>query len=224
MAQRARWVADCVDLPIIADADTGYGDANSVARTVREFESAGIAGIHIEDQNLPKRCGAMPGVKLVELDEAVKRVRAALEARRDPNFLIIARTDAIATGDFEEAIRRAEAFAELGVDLVFVEDVASEQQVLDIPRRLPGVPLLFDSFETWPWTRKDTAELGKIGYKIIIMCLSVTFAYARAVQKVLRAIRDHGSTLSLNDGDLISRTDYERILSLEVCKKVEAGK
>ncbi len=211
MVQRARHVAECVRLPVLADADTGYGDANAVARTVREFESAGIAGVHIEDQALPKRCGAMPGLKLVDLDEAVNRVKTALAARRDPNFLVIARTDAIATGDFDEAIRRAQVFAELGADLVMVEDSASEQHVIDIPRRLPGVPLLFDSFDAWPWTLKPTAELGQLGYKIVIFCLSTTFAYANAARRVLRAIRDQGTTRSL-ENELVSRVDYERIL------------
>lgn len=214
MTQRARWISESVKLPIIADADTGYGDDHSVARTVREFERAGVSAIHIEDQDLPKRCGAMPGVKIVDLDQAVRRLRAALNARTDPNFLIIARTDAIATGDFEEAIRRAQVFAEVGADLVMVEDAANEQQVRDIPKRLSGVPLLFDAFEAWPWTVQSTNTLWELGYKIVIMCLATTLAHAEATRTVLRAIRDDGSTQAVG-GILMSLRDYERVLGID---------
>lgn len=213
MAQRARAVAGCLQVPVLADADTGYGDAHAVARTVREFEAAGVAGIHLEDQDLPKKCGAMPGVKIVGIDAAVERIRAALDARTDPDFLIIARTDAIATGDYDEAIRRGAIFAELGADLVFVEDVASAEQVRSIPRDLSGVPLMFNAFEAWPWSVRSTDELFALGYRVVITCLSTTFAYAQAARTVLRAIREHGSTQSVRE-QLMDVKEYERVLGL----------
>ncbi|MEV0072898.1 MULTISPECIES: oxaloacetate decarboxylase [unclassified Amycolatopsis] len=213
MTERARWVTSSLDLPVLADADAGYGDSHAVARTVREFEAAGVAGIHVEDQDLPKRCGAMEGVRIVPFEDAVARLRAALKARTDPDFLIIARTDALALGDEAEAVRRAEAFAEEGADLVMVEDVRSEDQVRRLPKLLPGVPLLFDAFEVWPWTLRDTAELGELGYKIAIMCLSTTLAYAQAARTVLRAIRDEGSTRGVLD-TLMPLAEYERVLGI----------
>jgi 2-methylisocitrate lyase-like PEP mutase family enzyme len=214
MTQRARWVAGALSVPVIADADAGYGDAHAIARTVGEFEHTGVAAIHIEDQDLPKRCGAMGGVRIVPFDDAVARVRAALAARSDPNLMIIARTDALALGDLDEAVRRAEAFAELGVDLVMVEDVASEEQVRALPGLLPGIPLLFDAFEVWPWTVVDTAELGRLGYKVVIMCLSTTLAYAQAARTVLRAIKREGSTTHVT-GALMPLAEYERVLGAD---------
>lgn len=214
MTQRTRWIAGSLRIPVVADADAGYGDTHAVARTVAEFEHTGVAAIHIEDQDLPKRCGAMGGVRIVPFDEAVARLRAALAARTDPGMLIIARTDALALGDLDEAVRRAEAFAELGADLVMVEDVASAEQVEALPRLLPGVPLLFDAFEVWPWTVRDTRELGELGYKMVIMCLSTTLAYAQAARTVLRSIKTQGSTRELGDL-LMPLAEYERVLGAE---------
>jgi 2,3-dimethylmalate lyase len=214
MTERARWITGSLDVPVLADADTGYGDSHAVARTVREFEMAGVAGIHIEDQDHPKRCGAMGGVRIVPLDVAIARLRAALAARTDPDFLIIARTDALALGDLDEAVRRAEAFAEVGADLVMVEDIRSEEQVRALPGLLPGIPLLYDAFEVWPWTVQDTAELASLGYKIAIMCLSTTLAYAEAARTVLRAIRRDGSTRNVVDM-LMPLEDYGRVLGAD---------
>ncbi|WP_345606696.1 isocitrate lyase/PEP mutase family protein [Pseudonocardia adelaidensis] len=214
MTQRARWVTGCLDVPVIADADTGYGDEHAIARTVREFENAGVAGIHIEDQELPKRCGAMGGVRIVPFDTAVARLRTALAARTDPDLLVIARTDALALDDLDEAVRRAEAFAEAGADLVMVEDVRSPEQVGALPKLLPGIPLLFDAFEVWPWTVLDTAELAELGYKVAIMCLSTTLAYAEAARTVLRAIRQDGSTRAVADR-MMPLAEYERVLGID---------
>lgn len=214
MTERARWVTGSLEVPVIADADTGYGDSHAIARTVREFEMAGVAGIHIEDQDLPKRCGAMAGVRIVPLDVAVDRVQTALAARADPDFLIIARTDALALGDLDEAVRRAEAFAEAGADLVMVEDIRSEEQVRALPGLLPDIPLLYDAFEVWPWTVRDTAELTALGYKVAIMCLSTTLAYAGAARTVLRAIKNDGSTRNVLD-TLMPLADYERVLGAD---------
>ncbi|MGP4091047.1 isocitrate lyase/PEP mutase family protein [Streptomyces sp. KR55] len=214
MTQRARWVASSLRIPVVADADAGYGDAHAVARTVTEFEHTGVAAIHIEDQDLPKRCGAMGGVRIVPFDDAVARLRAALAARTDPEMVIIARTDALALGDLDEAVRRAEAFAELGADLVMVEDVGSEEQVRALPELLPGIPLLFDAFEIWPWTVRSTEELSELGYKMVIMCLSTTLAYAQAARTVLRSIKTEGSTRGVGDL-LMPLGDYERILGAE---------
>lgn len=213
MTQRARGVTGALGIPVVADADTGYGDELAVARTVREFEAAGVCGIHIEDQDLPKRCGAMPGVRIVDLDESLSRLEAALAARTDPNFLVIGRTDALATGDYDDAIRRASAYAEVGADLVIVEDVTSAEQVESIPRDLPGVPLMFDSLEAWLWSIRPAHELFGLGYRMVIMCLSTTLAYAHAARSVLRAIRKNGTAAELTD-QMMDLHEYERILGV----------
>src|SRR5438045_6789201 len=121
MADHARNIAAVVDIPLIADADTGYGNALNVRRTVQTYEAAGVAALHIEDQVAPKRCGHLSGHQVVPLAEFAGKIRAAVEARRDPDLLIIARTDAISAADFEEALRRGEAAARAGADVLFVE-------------------------------------------------------------------------------------------------------
>ena len=218
MAQHARGIASAVDLPVLADADTGYGDAAMVARTVAEFEAAGVAGIHLEDQALPKRCGAMPGVRLAPLDEALERVRAALGARSNPEFVIVARTDALVTDDYPEALRRAQAFAEAGADLVFVEDPRSAEDVERLPRDLDGIPLMIDVFETWPWTQRPVQELEQLGYKLAIYCLSATLAYAYAAREVFRTLREAGQTRAC-EPRMLTRQEYEAVLGLDLAEQ-----
>src|SRR5512145_2667933 len=145
--ERAAQVVSAVRLPIIADADTGYGNAVNLVRTVREFERAGVAAIHIEDQITPKRCGHLDGKEVISLEEMEKKLEAALGARSDPDFGIIARTDALGVHGFDDAIARARAFAKLGVDAVFVEAPQSESELKETPRRVTGVPLLVNVFK-----------------------------------------------------------------------------
>jgi 2-methylisocitrate lyase-like PEP mutase family enzyme len=181
-----------VEIPLICDGDTGYGGVDNVARTVQEYEAAGVAAIHIEDQIIPKKCGAMPGVEVVDFEDAVARVRAAVKAKRTPEFSIIARTDARAAVGFEEALRRARAFAAAGADLVYIEDLQSREEIERVPREVPSVPLMFDVLEAWSWTNIPLVELEKMGYKVVIYCLTATMAYAKAVQEVLGAILEMG--------------------------------
>ncbi|MEK7794629.1 MAG: isocitrate lyase/PEP mutase family protein, partial [Candidatus Hydrogenedentota bacterium] len=140
MIQNAARIVDACGLPVIADADTGYGDGGNVARTVREYERAGVAAIHIEDQAWPKRCGHMDGKHLVSTSEMVAKVRAAVDARRDDHLVIIARTDAIAVEGFEAALDRAEAYGKAGADMLFVEAPVETGQMIDVVRRLPDWP------------------------------------------------------------------------------------
>ena len=145
--ERAAQVVAAVRLPIIADADTGYGNAVNLVRTVREFERAGVSAIHIEDQITPKRCGHLDGKEVIALEEMEKKLEAALGARSDPDFAIIARTDARGVHGLEQAIARARAFARLGVDAIFVEAPQSEAELAEIPRRVPEIPLLVNVFK-----------------------------------------------------------------------------
>ena len=145
--ERAAQVVSAIKIPIIADADTGYGNAVNLVRTVREFERIGVAAIHIEDQITPKRCGHLDGKEVVSLPEIEQKLAAALATRTDPDFCIIARTDARGVNGFDDAIERARAFAKLGVDAIFFEAPQSEEELAEIPRRLPGVPLLVNVFK-----------------------------------------------------------------------------
>ena len=145
--ERAVQVVSVVNIPVIADADTGYGNAVNLVRTVREFERVGVAAIHIEDQITPKRCGHLDGKEVIPLAEMEAKLKAALAARTDPDFVIIARTDARGVNGFDDAIERARVFARVGVDAIFVEAPQSEEELAEIPRRLPGVPLLVNVFK-----------------------------------------------------------------------------
>lgn len=138
MVERAGVIARSVAVPLVSDADTGYGNELNVTRTVREFEMRGVAAIHLEDQVSPKRCGHLEGKVLVSRDEFVSKIRAAVAARRDPDFVVIARTDARAVDGLDEAIDRANAALEAGADMAFVESPASLDEVAAIPRRVRG--------------------------------------------------------------------------------------
>ena len=212
IVSQARRIVGAVDVPVICDADTGYGDsADIMRRTVEQFVRAGVAAIHIEDQTNPKRCGAMAGVRIVPLEDALQRLRWAVEARQDADMLIIARTDALAQGDYEEAIRRGRAFAKEGADLVFVEDVKTSDQVSTIARDLEGVPLMINCFETWPWTLVPTEALQDMGYKLVIFCLSMTLGYLDVCRRILQEIKARGTTEGILD-ILATREEYESLL------------
>lgn len=214
MVANARGICYGVEIPVICDADTGYGNLNNVIRTVREFEAAGVAGIHIEDQLTPKKCGAMPGLQLVSLDEALAKIKAALNARSDPDFVIIARTDARRAYDWEEAVTRAKAFAEAGVDMVYVEGLTCEDEVKQLPKKLPGVPLMLDVLETWPWTNQPIDKLSEWGYKMAIYPLTATLLFARIMEEMLQELKQAGCTRNLVPR-LMDLKEYEELLGLE---------
>src|SRR5882672_8693930 len=142
MADNAGRIASAIKLPVIADADTGYGNELNAIRTVREYQKRGVAGIHIEDQGFPKKCGHLDNKVLIPLEDYLAKIRAAVSAKRDPDFLIIARTDARAVLGFEEAIRRANAALEVGADMAFVEAPQTPDEVAAVPRQVKGPCLL----------------------------------------------------------------------------------
>ncbi len=215
MVANAHGIARAVNIPVIADADTGYGDSAAIERTVEEFAAAGVAAIQIEDQLMPKRCGAMPGVAIAGFGEALERITTAVRTRERTDLLVIARTDALATGDYDEAIRRARAFADAGADLVIVEDCRNADDVERIAHDLAGLPLMFDAFEAWPWSLRPASELGALGYRLVIFPLSLTFAFGAAARKVLQTLRTDGTTRAAL-GELMDRHEYEALLGLAV--------
>jgi 2-methylisocitrate lyase-like PEP mutase family enzyme len=193
MVDQARNLAAAVSIPLIADADTGYGNALQVRRTVQQYEQAGVAGLHLEDQAAPKRCGHLAGKQVVPVDEFAGRIRAAVEVRTDPDLLIIARTDAIAVTGFEDAVGRAEAAARAGADVLFVEAPTSEAEIEALPRRLDR-PLLFNYAPSGRSPLLPFARLRGLGYAIVIVPVDLLFAATRAMQRALAELRDRDGT------------------------------
>ena len=190
MVDNARRIAAAVDVPVIADADTGYGNPVNVIRTVQEYEAAGVQAIHIEDQAMPKKCGHMDGKQVIPAAEMEAKVAAAVAARRDADFLIIARTDARAVEGLDAALDRARRYREAGADMLFVEAPQSEDGDLGRSRaRFAGVPLLFNYAEGGKTPAVDHAFLRERGFKLVIFPLSLMLAATAAMREVL----GHGS-------------------------------
>jgi carboxyvinyl-carboxyphosphonate phosphorylmutase len=198
MVENARAIASAVSIPVIADAGTGYGNALNVRRTVREYERAGVAAIHLEDQVFPKKCGHLAGKRVIPAAEMVQKVRAACEARTDPDFVIIARCDALAVAGMEEALRRGHAYAEAGADVIFIEAPTTMDEIARIGQAF-RVPLLFNMSTSGKTPCLSGAELTRLGYKIMILPNFTTLAAIRAVRGVLAEIKRVGSTATLGD-------------------------
>jgi 2,3-dimethylmalate lyase len=193
MVDQARNLASAVSIPLIADADTGYGNALQVRRTVQLYEQAGVAGLHLEDQAAPKRCGHLAGKQVVPAEEFAGRIRAAVEARTDPDLVIIARTDAIGVTSFEDAVDRAAAAARAGADALFVEAPTSEAEIEALPRRLDR-PLLFNYAPSGRSPLLPFSRLRALGYAIVIVPVDLLFAATRAMQRALVELRDRDGT------------------------------
>ncbi len=217
---RLAQIAEAVAVPVIADADTGYGNALNVRRTVRAFERAGVAALHLEDQQSPKRCGHYEGKTLVPTDEMVGKLRAALEARSDPGLVIIARTDAIAVEGLEPALARAEAYAAAGADVLFVEAPESEAQIEAIARRLPG-PKLINVFRGGKTPLLPSARLAALGYRVAILPSDLQRATIRAMQETLVAIRRDGNAAAV-DERLATFAERDAIVGLEEYRALDA--
>lgn len=186
MVQNLKHICRATSLPVVADADTGYGNIINVRRTVREYERAGVAGFHIEDQVFPKKCGFMEGKEVIPLAEHVQKIRAALEARTDPDTVIIARTDALAPNGWEDALARARAYRETGADLVFVDGIRTLEELEIYSRELAqkGIPCLYNG------ALVTAEEAGRMGFKIQILAglsLGAVFKSATAAMQELNA-------------------------------------
>jgi len=218
--ERAAQVVSAINIPIIADADTGYGNAVNLVRTVREFERAGVAAIHIEDQITPKRCGHLDGKEVLSLGEMTQKLQAALAARSDPDFAIIARTDARGVNGFDDAIKRGQTFAQLGVDAIFVEAPQSEQELAEIPKRIPNVPLLVNVFKGGKTPMLPVERLEKIGYRIAIYPSETQRAGIFAMRTALATLRHEGTTESI-DAALTTFKDRDKVVDLDGWQKFE---
>jgi 2-methylisocitrate lyase-like PEP mutase family enzyme len=198
VVERLAGIVEHAGVPVIADADTGYGNALNVRRAVREFERAGVAALHLEDQTFPKRCGHLDDKSLVPTAEMAGKLRAARDAAGDPDLVLIARTDAIAVEGLDAAIERAHAYAEAGADVLFVEAPTTEAQIEAIARRLPG-PKLLNIFEGGKTPLVPLARLRALGYRMVIIPSDLQRAAIRGMQDVLAAIRRDGNSRALAD-------------------------
>jgi len=218
--ERATQVVCAIKIPVIADADTGYGNAVNLVRSVREFERIGVAAIHIEDQITPKRCGHLDGKEVISLPEMEMKLKAALDARTDRDFCIIARTDARGVHGLDHAIARAEAFAKLGVDAIFVEAPQSESELAEIPRRLPDVPLLVNVFKGGKTPMLPMEHLQQMGYRIAIYPSETQRAAIHAMRNALATLKRDGTTESI-DASLTTFNERDKVVGLDDWQKIE---
>jgi 2-methylisocitrate lyase-like PEP mutase family enzyme len=218
--ERAAQVVSAVKIPVIADADTGYGNAVNLVRTIREFERTGAAAIHIEDQITPKRCGHLDGKEVISLAEMEKKLEAALASRTDPNFCIIGRTDARGVHGFDDAVRRGRAFAKLGVDAVFVEAPQSEAELAEIPRAIPGIPLLVNVFKGGKTPMLPVDELQRLGYRIAIYPSETQRAGIYAMRMALGLLKREGTTEAM-DAALTTFNERDQLVGLDEWQEIE---
>lgn len=191
VATMAHNMAFATNIPLIADCDTGFGNALNVMRCVEEFESAGVAAIQLEDQLMPKRCGHMEGKVLIPMEDMVAKIRAAVAARKDPDFVIIARTDARAVYGFDEAVRRAQAYVEAGADVIFFEAPQSVDEVKTVASLLK-VPLLSNMVEKGKTPLFSAEELQEMGYRIVIYPVTALYAATKHIMETLKKLRETG--------------------------------
>ena len=196
MVSNAAAIAATVSIPLIADADTGYGGPLNVYRTVREYERAGVAALHLEDQVFPKRCGHLDGKQVIPTKEMVIKLRAAVEARTDEDLVLIARTDALAVTGLDDTLRRCHAYVEAGADMLFVEAVRTREEIARVVREVT-VPLLYNFVEHGKSPLLPVAELQRLGFKMVIFPGSIMLAVLPLVREILAAIKQHGTTEAL---------------------------
>ena len=211
MVQNARYIAKAVSVPVISDVDTGYGNPINVWRTVREYEDAGVAAIHIEDQLFPKKCGFFEGKQVIPQDEMVQKIRAALDARTDPDFTIIARCDAYAVTGWEDAVKRCRAYMEAGADMVFVDGIKTVDDLHAYASDLKDFPRMYNG-DLLP-----TQEVDRMGYKLMI-CGSTIWLVYKAVKDSFEELKATGK---VNPERYASRWDVANLLGLENIYEME---
>lgn len=221
MSTQLRHICDVTNIPVIADGDNGHGNVLNVMRTVRELENAGGAGMVLEDQVMPKRCGHMAGKKVISMEEHVAKIKAAVYAREDPDFIIIGRTDARQAHGLEDAIARGKAYAEAGADVVFVEAEENMEELERVPREIKGVPLVVNMIEGGRTPLLSLDELAKIGYQIVFYNLGSLYTQAKAIQDYCEYVIAHGSSIGFT-GPMITFDEFNSIVGLPELRELEA--
>ena len=211
MVQNARYIADAVEIPVISDADTGYGNPLNVYRTVKEYESAGVAAIHIEDQLFPKKCGFFDGKEVIPPEEMVEKLRAAQDARSDPDFTIIARCDAYAVKGWEDTVQRCNAYVEAGADMVFVDGIKSVDDLNMYASDLGHLPRMYNG-DLLP-----SHEVAELGYKLMI-CGSTIWLVYKAVKDAFEELKAVGK---VDPSRYATRMDVANLLGLQEIYETE---
>jgi 2-methylisocitrate lyase-like PEP mutase family enzyme len=219
MVDVASRIVDAVNIPVFADGDTGHGNVTNVIRTVNLFEKAGVAGLFIEDQVSPKRCGHLAGKQVVSPEEMISKLRAALDAKSDPDFVIMARTDALAVNGIDDAIYRARLYREAGADMIFVEAPESVEQMRRIIREVkaPHMANMLPGGKTPMLTAK---ELQEMGYSVVAYATACTYAITKAVRDLFDTLYRTGTTASLEDR-MVKFDEFNRLVGLEEIRKKE---
>jgi carboxyvinyl-carboxyphosphonate phosphorylmutase len=214
MVNHTRNICEAIKIPVLVDGDTGHGSILNVMRTVREIEKAGAAGIFIEDQTFPKRCGHLEGKQVIPADEMVAKIRAAVDAKTDSDFVIQARTDAIATHGIDEAIRRANLYRDAGADLLFVEAPVTQDQIIRINKEVkaPTVAIQGEGAKTPLTTAK---ELEKIGFNVVVYPGSALYSAAWAMRQVMRELISKGTTQGYMDKMLLFN-DFNKLMDVDM--------
>ena len=221
MLDNAAAIAAAVRAPVIADADTGYGGTMNMRRTIREYERAGVAAVHIEDQQFPKRCGHLDDKRVVPIAEMTQKIRAAVDARTDADFTIIVRTDALAVTGWEDTMRRCEAYTAAGADALFVEAIRSPEEAAAVVARA-SLPLLYNFVETGKSPLLNVSELERLGFKMVIFPGSAFMSAAYAVRQVMAGLKAAGTTAHLT-GKMTPLTEVFDLMGLSAMLARDAG-
>jgi 2-methylisocitrate lyase-like PEP mutase family enzyme len=219
MVDNARRMAASVEIPLITDCDTGYGNQLNVMRSVEEFESAGVAGIQIEDQVFPKKCGHYEGKQVIPKEEMVQKIKAAVDTRKDDDFAVIARTDAIAVQGFEDALERGRAYMKAGADVLFIEAPRSMDEIETIGRSF-SIPLLFNMPTSGKTPLIPAKEMERLGFKIALYAGVGMYIYAYTMKKYLKTLLETGSWEDYKD-EMVPFKDFWNIMGLEEIRKLE---
>jgi 2-methylisocitrate lyase-like PEP mutase family enzyme len=221
MVDNAARIVDASGLPVIADADTGYGNPINTRRTIRDYERAGVAGVHIEDQVWPKRCGHLAGKRVIPTAEMVAKIRSACDARNDADFTVIARCDAIAVEGLEAALERGERYREAGADMLFIEAPVGRAEVERVAKHFTGVPLLYNMAASGKTPDLPADELGRLGFRLAIYPNWVILAAIPAMQALLRELKSKGSIADARNRATTFK-EFTEIAGLPEIQKLEA--
>ncbi|PKB83284.1 MAG: hypothetical protein BZY88_02205 [SAR202 cluster bacterium Io17-Chloro-G9] len=221
MVSNAAMITEAVDVPVIADADTGYGGVLNVQRTVRQYQRAGVAAIHIEDQEFPKRCGHLDDKRVIPQADMVRKIRAAVDARTTPDFTIIVRTDALAVTGWDDTMERCQAYVDAGADVLFVEALETAEQAERVSRNF-DVPMLYNFVETGKSPLLSAVELEKLGFKLVIFPVSALLTVCYSILRLMRELKDKGTTAHLLE-DMVSLEQCFNTVGLAELLALDAG-
>lgn len=219
MVDYIRRIMDAVEIPLFADGNTGHGNVTNVIRTVKEIEKSGAAGMFIEDQFFPKRCGHMEGKQVIPREEMVAKIRAAVDTRNDPDFVITARTDALAIYGLEEAIERGNVYREAGADMIFIEAPETVEEMRLITHGVKA-PTLFNNIEGGKSPLLSAKELEEIGYSVMVFPVSVTYAITRTVKDLMEEIYQKGTSKDFMER-MVAFGEFNEFIGLPMIRKIE---